>query len=140
MSDPVIFLLGATGYVGSQFLIFLGQTLSNLSVRALVRSLNKDRETWLQQTHPNLTVIEGDLDDTELIEEQARKADIVINIASCDHISCCQGRPSLFLHKLTLHLLRCMFSYFIRFIETFYGQPKGAAYTIAYLWHRNLKR
>ncbi|KAK7689016.1 hypothetical protein QCA50_007707 [Cerrena zonata] len=88
MNDPVIFLLGATGYVGSQFLVFLGQTLSNLSVRALVRSPTKDRETWLQQTHPNLIIIEGSLDDTELIEEQARKADIVINIASCDHISC----------------------------------------------------
>ena len=39
MSESVIFLLGSTGYVGSQFLIILGRALPHLPVRVLVRSL-----------------------------------------------------------------------------------------------------
>lgn len=92
MSEPKIFLLGATGYVGSQFLIMLGRTLPNLSVAALVRSTNQDRLNWLRRAHPKLTVVEGTLEDSSIIEDQAANADIVLNIASCDHVPCAEGK------------------------------------------------
>lgn len=98
MNDPVIFLLGATGYVGSQFLIILGRVLPNIPVRALVRSSSdSERQAWLHGVHLNLTIIDGTLEDVNTIQDQAEKADIVINLASCDHVVCTEG---LYIHPI----------------------------------------
>lgn len=91
MGHPTIFLLGATGYIGSDFLVQLGKTLPHLPVYALVRTPSSERRTWLSAAHPNLTVVEGTLDSVEVIERQAENADIVINIASCDHVPSSRG-------------------------------------------------
>lgn len=94
MSNPLIFLLGATGYVGSEFLILLGQELSHLPVVALVRAPTTERRARLHELHSNLSIVEGTLEDAAIIEEQAEKADIVINVASCDHGLCAKGKLS----------------------------------------------
>ena len=91
MGKSVIFLLGSTGYVGSQFLIMLGQAFPHLPVRALVRSLTTEREAWLHQVHPDLTIVEGSLEDEKTLQYQAEDADIVINLASCDHLVTAEG-------------------------------------------------
>ncbi|KAK7689024.1 hypothetical protein QCA50_007715 [Cerrena zonata] len=91
MGHPTIFLLGATGYIGSDFLVQLGRTLPHLPVYALVRTPSSERRAWLSATHPNLTVVEGTLDSVEVIERQTENADIVINIASCDHVPSSQA-------------------------------------------------
>lgn len=83
--SPTIFLLGATGYLGSQFLIYLARDLPRLPVTALVRSLTAERARQLNAVHGNLTLVEGTLDDDALIQEQAAKADVTINCASSDH-------------------------------------------------------
>lgn len=102
MSNSTIFLLGGTGYLGSQFLVLLEEQFSSCSIYALVRSVTKERETWLHATHTNLTIIEGTLDAVRVIEEQAERADIVINFASCDHVPSSEGIAIQLLAFLTI--------------------------------------
>ncbi|KAI0692151.1 hypothetical protein BC835DRAFT_84752 [Cytidiella melzeri] len=86
MSSPSIFLLGATGYLGSEFLILLAEEYPTYPVNALLRNATDARKATLHGLHPNLTVTEGGLDDEAVISEAAGKADIVINMASSDHL------------------------------------------------------
>lgn len=85
MSIPTIFLLGATGYLGSEFLALLARDFPTYPVNALVRNVTPARTARLQEIHPKLNVVEGTLDDAAVIIEQVQKADIVINSASSDH-------------------------------------------------------
>ncbi|KDR74351.1 hypothetical protein GALMADRAFT_70749 [Galerina marginata CBS 339.88] len=82
-----IFLLGATGYLGSQFLILLGRRSPSLQfhVLALVRNLDKEKEARLKTIYPDLSTLEGGLDDADVIVEGASRAKYVVNCASSDH-------------------------------------------------------
>ncbi|KAK7026849.1 hypothetical protein VNI00_015391 [Paramarasmius palmivorus] len=82
-----VFMLGATGYVGSQFLIELSRSEKSkaLYITALVRALTPEKESRLKKIHPAIQAIEGNLDDEDIIREEASKADIVIDCASSDH-------------------------------------------------------
>ncbi|KAF8665775.1 hypothetical protein AX16_000222 [Volvariella volvacea WC 439] len=74
-------LLGATGYIGSQYLVHLKGQYPNVHVTALVRNATDARKLALAQLNPNITVLEGTLDDDALIREHASKSDIVISTA-----------------------------------------------------------
>ncbi|PPQ86759.1 hypothetical protein CVT25_012404 [Psilocybe cyanescens] len=80
-----IFMLGATGYLGSQFLVLLSNSSIKYHVVGLVRDANPEKEAKLQNIYPNLSVIKGSLDDHGIIAEQASKAKYTINCASSDH-------------------------------------------------------
>ncbi|KAI6038522.1 hypothetical protein EDC04DRAFT_2603861 [Pisolithus marmoratus] len=80
-----IFFLGATGYLGSEFLLLLNRELPQLHIVALMRNVTPGREAQLRALYPNCSVVEGTLDDDVVIREQAAKADIVVNCASSDH-------------------------------------------------------
>ncbi|KAF9068775.1 hypothetical protein BDP27DRAFT_1363848 [Rhodocollybia butyracea] len=81
-----IFLLGATGYVGGQVLLSLAAEFPSLPVRALARNLSSSKITHLQSLHPNLELIEGSLEDISVIEAEAKKTDVVINVAAAEHM------------------------------------------------------
>ncbi|KAI6004383.1 hypothetical protein F5J12DRAFT_893474 [Pisolithus orientalis] len=107
-----IFFLGATGYLGSEFLLLLNREFPDLHIVALLRNVTQEREAQLRALYPNSSVVEGTLDDDAVIREQAAKADIVINCASSDHTPSVistlagleinsknnPGRPPLYLH------------------------------------------
>ncbi|KAF5317851.1 hypothetical protein D9758_019085 [Tetrapyrgos nigripes] len=84
-----IFFLGATGYLGGQVLKFLGdkysKTPASMSIYALIRSPVPERLRQLQTLYPNVTAIEGSLDDYDVIKNEASKHLVVINTASSDH-------------------------------------------------------
>ncbi|KAI6044884.1 hypothetical protein EDC04DRAFT_2599235 [Pisolithus marmoratus] len=80
-----VFFLGATGYLGSEFLLLLNRELPELHIVVLMRNVTPEREAQLRALYPNSSVVEGTLDDDVVIREQAAKADIVINCASSDH-------------------------------------------------------
>ncbi|KAI6044874.1 hypothetical protein EDC04DRAFT_271088 [Pisolithus marmoratus] len=80
-----VFFLGATGYLGSEFLLLLNRELPELHIVALMRNVTPEREAQLRALYPNSSVVEGTLDDDAVIKEQAAKADTVINCASSDH-------------------------------------------------------
>jgi len=82
---PSIFFLGATGYLGSEFLLLLARDFPGLQVNALVRNVTPERASRLQEIYPGINLVEGSLEDDAIIQEQVQKADVVINTASSDH-------------------------------------------------------
>ncbi|KAA1467186.1 NAD(P)-binding protein [Dentipellis sp. KUC8613] len=78
-------MLGATGYLGSEFLTLLAQAFPGYPVVALLREPTPQRIAALSAIHPNVTTVEGSLDSADVIQRQAAEADIVINAASSDH-------------------------------------------------------
>ncbi|KAL4814711.1 hypothetical protein BDW67DRAFT_186509 [Aspergillus spinulosporus] len=81
-----IFLLGATGYIGGEVLHALDNTHPEYEIAALIRSAEKASK--VVAAFPRVKVVSGDLDDTSVIEEEAKKSDVVIrsDAASNKHI------------------------------------------------------
>ena len=74
-----IFLTGATGYVGGDVFYRLQQSSLAKShmFSCLVRDPDKAKE--LSEKYPRIEIIQGDLDDSDLIVKEARKADVVLS-------------------------------------------------------------
>ncbi|OAL25021.1 hypothetical protein AYO22_04898 [Fonsecaea multimorphosa] len=81
-----IFITGATGYIGGDALKAIADNFPEVvsTITALVR--NETRGAALQSAYPNIGIIYGSLDNTSLIEMEAAKADIVVNLADADHV------------------------------------------------------
>ncbi|KIJ56878.1 hypothetical protein M422DRAFT_198162 [Sphaerobolus stellatus SS14] len=86
-SSLTLFFLGATGFVGGQLLIYLSKEFPDLHIVALCRAPVAEKEAKLKAIHPNLSVVEGTLEDDAIIQEQCSNASYVINLASSDHPS-----------------------------------------------------
>ncbi|TRM56142.1 hypothetical protein BD626DRAFT_576071 [Schizophyllum amplum] len=84
-----IFMTGATGYIGGAVLARLlrGQNSQKLHIKALVRDAGKA----LKLKDFGVEPVMGTLDDAELIEKEASKADVIISAASADHEPSCQA-------------------------------------------------
>jgi nucleoside-diphosphate-sugar epimerase len=74
-----IFLTGASGYIGGSVAWHLIQ--AGHSVRGLVRSADKTAQLRAMGIEP----IVGSLDDTDLLAQEAKNADAVVNAAQADH-------------------------------------------------------
>ncbi|OJJ29951.1 hypothetical protein ASPWEDRAFT_55458 [Aspergillus wentii DTO 134E9] len=79
-----LFITGATGYIGGQVLHSVRHAHPNIEITALVRSESKAKT--ISDALPGVKITLGDLENDGLIEEQAAKADIIINAASSKHI------------------------------------------------------
>ncbi len=83
MSKPIIFMTGATGYIGGSILHLMLQRgyLQQYDIRVLVRrSADAARLAEL-----GIHLVLGTLEDLDLIQAQSAESDIVFNTASCDH-------------------------------------------------------
>lgn len=80
---PSVFLTGATGYIGGDALYRIVEAHPDWDITAIVR--NSDKGAKVAQQYPKVHLVYGDLDSTELLEEEASKADIVYHFANCDH-------------------------------------------------------
>lgn len=70
---------GATGYIGGDALYELMKRHSDdYQVAALVR--NSDKGAQIASQYPNIRLVYGDLDSAETLQEEARKADIVLRM------------------------------------------------------------
>ncbi|KAJ2913517.1 hypothetical protein MD484_g6894, partial [Candolleomyces efflorescens] len=93
MSSPQqqFFFLGATGYIGSQFLesakrdAALYSKLKEFTVVALVRDPESTKAKQLLEVWPGIVLIKGTLDDLSIIKEQSRKSALTFNAANSDH-------------------------------------------------------
>ncbi|RXW24377.1 hypothetical protein EST38_g1466 [Candolleomyces aberdarensis] len=93
MSSPQqqFFFLGATGYIGSQFLesakrdAALFAKLKEFTLVALVRDPESAKAKQLQEVWPGAVLVKGTLDDLSVIEEQARNSALTFNAANSDH-------------------------------------------------------
>jgi uncharacterized protein YbjT (DUF2867 family) len=68
---------GATGYIGGDLLHALTAALPIVQIAALVRSPAK--ATQVSGAFPNVRIVHGDLDSTNVIEREAADADVVIS-------------------------------------------------------------
>ena len=98
-TQEIIFLLGAAGYLGSQLLVLLSQRLPQLPVIALVRNLDAGKQAQLKDIRPDIDLVEGSLDDVQLIREQTSQAKYVINCASSDHDGCVRGQSTYVVYQ-----------------------------------------
>ncbi|KXG49812.1 Semialdehyde dehydrogenase, NAD-binding [Penicillium griseofulvum] len=82
---PKVFLTGATGYIGGDGLFTIASTHPDWEFSALVRS--EEKANQVTSKYPQIRTVIGDLDSSELIEEEVKKADIVFHFADCDHVA-----------------------------------------------------
>lgn len=81
---PQVFVTGATGYIGGDWLFTAANAHPDWELSALVRS--KDKAAVLSNQYPKIRVVHGDLDSHDILEEEVGKADIVFHFADCDHV------------------------------------------------------
>ncbi|KAJ5805861.1 uncharacterized protein N7503_003463 [Penicillium pulvis] len=86
---PQVFITGTTGYIGGDGLYAIANAHPDWELSALVR--NKDKAAVLSSKYPKIRVVHGDLDSTDIIEEEVKKADIVFHFADCDHVAAAEG-------------------------------------------------
>ncbi|KAH0566351.1 hypothetical protein GP486_000257 [Trichoglossum hirsutum] len=83
MTQPRIFYLGATGYVGGHAFNILAKNHPECQIVALVR--NDEQATKLKAAFPTVEAVLGDLDSTDVLIREASRANVIINAASSDH-------------------------------------------------------
>jgi hypothetical protein len=67
---------GATGYIGGEVLHALQHAHPDYEVAALIR--DKEKASKVLSAFPKVRVVLADLDNVDIIEEESRKANIVI--------------------------------------------------------------
>lgn len=67
---------GATGYIGGDILYALKQKYPDYNITALVRTAEKEK--LVKDSYPDVRVVQGDNDSSDLLEKEAAAADIVI--------------------------------------------------------------
>lgn len=85
MAQKSLVLLGATGFVGCYVTELLAQKHPEFEVTTILRSVTPERTSILRSLDPNISILEGDLEDRELVSNTAEKADVVIHVAHSDH-------------------------------------------------------
>lgn len=68
---------GSTGYIGGDVLFEVVQAHPEYEITCLVRSSDKGAQVASQ--YSKVRLVYGDLDDLELLEVEAKKADIVLS-------------------------------------------------------------
>ena len=66
---------GITGYIGGDSLFAISNAHPDWQLSALVRS--KDKAAQITSEYPNIRIVSGDLDSSDIIEEEVKNADIV---------------------------------------------------------------
>ena len=69
--------IGATGYIGGDALYEIVQKHPEYEVVCLVR--NSDQGALVASQYEKIRLVYGDLDSVELLEAEAKKADIVLS-------------------------------------------------------------
>ena len=72
---------GATGYIGGEVLHALQHAHPDYEIAALIR--DKEKATKVLAAFPKVRVVLADLDNVDIIEEESRKANIVIRGSIC---------------------------------------------------------
>ncbi|KAE8380919.1 hypothetical protein BDV26DRAFT_302415 [Aspergillus bertholletiae] len=111
---PSLFLTGATGYIGGDFLFAVYDAHPDWQYTALVR--REEQAAQLKARYPTVRTVLGDLDSSAILEEEAKNADIVLHFADCDHEPSARAltkglgmrksdRPAFFIHTSGMGIL-----------------------------------
>ncbi|KIW64176.1 hypothetical protein PV04_09129 [Phialophora macrospora] len=79
-----LFITGATGYIGGDFLYLAYQKHPEWEFSCLVRNTLKGVK--VAEAFPKVRLVYGDLDAVHVIEEEAARADVIYHFANADHV------------------------------------------------------
>ncbi|KAJ4111353.1 hypothetical protein NW768_011931 [Fusarium equiseti] len=79
---------GASGYIGGDVLHLLLKSHPEYKVHALVRDTSKGAA--ITEAFQQVKIVNGGLDDTDIIAQEAKEADIVIHLAATGHLASVQ--------------------------------------------------
>lgn len=79
-----IFVTGVTGYIGGDAFYAIEKSHPEYEFTCLVR--NSDKGAQVAKDYPKVHLVYGDLDSSDLIEEESKKADIVLSRSSMKHL------------------------------------------------------
>ncbi|KAL2834135.1 NAD(P)-binding protein [Aspergillus pseudoustus] len=79
-----IFITGATGYIGGDVLYALTQAFRSSKITALVR--NESKAFLITSKFPSVAPVIGDLDSAAQIASEVSEADVVLHLASSNHL------------------------------------------------------
>ncbi|KAF7596369.1 hypothetical protein BBP40_002113 [Aspergillus hancockii] len=77
-----VFVTGASGYLGGDILYALQAKHPEYEIAVLVR--DADKGSKIAQAYPKVRIVQGELDSVS-VEEEAQKADVVVNAASAQN-------------------------------------------------------
>ena len=75
-----IFATGVTGYIGGDAIYAIANAHPEYEIACLVR--NSDKGAQVAKDYPKFKLVYGDLDSWNLIEEESKKADVVLSKSS----------------------------------------------------------
>lgn len=78
---PKLFITGGTGYIGGSVLHTIATAHPEYDITVLLRRVPEA----FTSTYPNLKIVKGDYDSTDLLSEEASKADVVVHNGDSDH-------------------------------------------------------
>ncbi|KAJ5126392.1 hypothetical protein N7448_005695 [Penicillium atrosanguineum] len=79
-----VFITGVSGYIGGDVLYGLSKSNLASNIVALVR--NESRAACVTEKYPSVTQLIGDLDSAAAIQNEVSQADVVLNLASSNHV------------------------------------------------------
>ncbi|EIN09050.1 nucleoside-diphosphate-sugar epimerase [Punctularia strigosozonata HHB-11173 SS5] len=92
---PKLFLTGATGYIGGSILDALVKAHPEWTFTALLRNPTPR----FSERYPNVHIVKGDYDSTDILADAASDADIVIHCGNSDHEShASPSSPAFYIH------------------------------------------
>ncbi|KAF7549351.1 hypothetical protein G7Z17_g6437 [Cylindrodendrum hubeiense] len=94
-----ILLTGASGYIGGDLLHLLAKSHPEYRVRALIRDTAKG--DVIKKKFSQVQIVDGGLDDTELLAREAKDADVVLHLAATGHLSSVKTIHQALLEKST---------------------------------------
>ncbi|KAF2013004.1 NAD(P)-binding protein [Aaosphaeria arxii CBS 175.79] len=97
MTTPKLFITGATGYIGGDFLYAIYDAQPTWHIAVLVRH-NAGAEN-IARIFPRVRIVRGDLESSTVLCNEVRDADIVLHFANCDH----EGSAQALLKGLARH-------------------------------------
>lgn len=86
MSSKNVFVIGATGFVGGHLITQLAQQHPEYHLICLLRNPTPARIAGLEELNRNVEVLEGTLDDFEIISKKSEEVDVVVHLAHSDHL------------------------------------------------------
>lgn len=72
---------GATGYIGGDFLHAITETHPELEITALIRQ--RSATAKFKERYPHVRIVQGDLDDDELLVKAGATSDVIISQSPC---------------------------------------------------------
>ena len=75
---PKIFITGVTGYIAGDAFYALNKAHPEWEYAALVRT--QEKANTVKKAYPSVRIVLGGLDDSDLLKDEAAKADIVLRM------------------------------------------------------------